>query len=179
MTTSESSPPTRYSRVAIGIHWLSAILIIGLLLQGFLMTKLGDDELKTNIYRLHVTIGYMVLILTIIRLAWARRDRRPEPLPMPSYERLVYRGTHVLLYAGAVIVAGSGILLVAGSGILPVATEVTASGIDRALPLRNAHWLFALGMSVLLVGHIGAALLYQRRNGRTLARMGIGRGLDS
>lgn len=175
MTTSESSRPTRYSRVAIGTHWLSAILIIGLLLQGLFMTKLGDDELKTNFYRLHVTFGYMVLILTIIRLAWARRDRRPEPLPMPSSERLLYRATHVLLYAGAIIVAVSGILLVAGSGIVPVATEVTASEIDRALPVRNAHWLFAMGMVILLVGHIGAALLYQRRNGQTLSRMGIGR----
>ena len=176
MAVSESSRPARYSGVAIGIHWISAILIIILLVQGLFMTKLDDDAFKTNIYRLHVTLGYLVLVLTIIRLIWGRRAPRPEPLAMPSSERLLYRGTHVLLYVGSFLAVISGILLVAGSGIIPVATEVSAADIDRTLPLRNAHWLFAIAMLVLLIGHIGGVALYQRRNGRTLSRMGVGRG---
>jgi cytochrome b561 len=175
MAASDTPRPARYSRVAIGIHWLSAILIIVLLMQGLFMTKLDDDEFKTNLYRLHVTFGYFVLILTLIRLFWVWRDERPAALPMPSTERLFYRGIHVLLYAGAFITALSGVLLVAGSGITPIATEVTASGIDRELPIRNAHWLFATGMLVLLVGHVGGVLVYHWRKGGVLSRMGIGR----
>ncbi len=176
MAVSQGPQPARYSRVMIGIHWLSAIIIIILLLQGLLMTKLEDDGLKTNIYRLHVTLGYLVLVLTIIRLTWARRDRRPEPLAMPDPERILYRGTHVLLYVGAFLATISGILLLAGSGIVPIAPEVIAADVDRSLPFRNAHWLFAMAMLILLIGHVGGVWIYQRRNGRTLERMGIGRG---
>ena len=175
MNAAEQSRPVRYGRAAIAIHWLSAVLIIILLMQGLFMTKLEDDDFKTNIYRLHVSLGYLVLILTVVRLIWARRDARPEPLAMPRTERLLYRGVYVLLYVGAFAATISGILLVIGSGIVPIATEVISSEIDRSLPFRNAHWLFATAMLILLIGHIGGAVLYQRRNGRTLSRMGIGK----
>jgi cytochrome b561 len=165
------SGPRQYGRSAATLHWLSAILIIVLLLQGLAMTKLEDGDLKTLIYQFHVSIGYLVLILSLVRVWWARRDRRPDRLDMPAAEAAAFNGVHYLLVLGAVIAATSGILLLIGSGIVPIGPAVDASEVDRSLIFRNAHYLFALGMIVLLVAHLAGGLSYQRRAGQTFGRM--------
>ena len=163
--------PAQYGRGAATLHWVSAILIIVLLMQGVFMTKFEDGESKTLFYQLHVTLGYVVLILSIIRVIWARRDRRPDPLEMPRNERLAYKGIHVLLVLGSAVTAISGILLLLGSDILPIAPAVASGDVDRSLPIRNVHFIFAFGLLVLLLAHVGGVLMYQRREGSTLSRM--------
>jgi cytochrome b561 len=179
MTTDAANPasaaPTRYGRGAVALHWLSAILIIVMLAQGLFMTKLDDGATKTLIYQFHVTLGYFVLILAVIRVVWMRRDTRPDAPPMPRGEYVAFKGVHILLTVGSFIAAISGILMLIGSGITPISPEVTAAAVDRSLPVRNAHFIFALGLIVLLIGHVGGVLIYQRRSGNTLQRMRVGR----
>ena len=167
---SETSP-RQYGRGAATFHWVSAILIIILLLQGFSMTKLELGELKTTIYQFHVTLGWFVVILSVLRVWWARRDRRPDPLEMPAAEAAAFKWVHYLLVLGAVMTATSGVLLVVGSGMVPVGPLVDAADIDGSLVFRNAHFVFALGMVVLLVAHLAGGLMYQRRAGQTFGRM--------
>lgn len=168
---SDSAAPAQYSRGAATLHWVSAILIIVMLFQGFFMTKFEDGGTKTLFYQLHVTLGYFVLLLSVIRVIWAVRDRRPAPLEMPRSEYLAYKGIHVLLVLGSVVTAISGILLLIGSDITPIAPAVASGDLDRSLPIRNAHFIFAIGMLILLLAHVGGVLMYQRRVGRTLSRM--------
>ena len=163
--------PVRYSRWAATLHWTTAILIIVLLFQGFLMTKFEDNDQKTLFYQLHVSLGYLALILSIVRVWWARRDRRPGPLEMPAAEGVAFKWVHYLLVLGAVITASAGILLLIGSGIVPVSPAVSAEEVDRSLLFRNAHWVFALGMLVLLIAHLAGGIMYQRRRGQTFGRM--------
>lgn len=163
--------PRQYSRGAAAFHWVSAILIIVLLLQGLSMTKIPDEDLKTLVYQFHVTLGYFVLILSVLRVWWARRDRRPDPLEMPAAEAKVFNGVHYLLVLGAVITAISGVLLLIGSGIVPVSPLVDAAEVDGSLLFRNAHFVFALGMAVLLLAHLAGGIMYQRRAGQTFGRM--------
>ncbi len=168
---SDPAHPAQYGRGAATLHWVSAILIIVVLVQGFFMTKLEDGDSKTLFYQLHVTLGYFVLILSIVRVIWAMRDRRPDPLEMPRSEYLAYKGIHVLLVLGSVITAISGILLLLGSDITPIAPAVASGDVDRSLPVRNAHFIFAIGMLILLLAHVGGVVMYQHRVGRTLSRM--------
>jgi cytochrome b561 len=165
------SAPLRYSRVAATLHWVTAILIIGLLIQGFVMTKAEDGDQKTLFYQLHVTLGYVALILSIARVWWARRDQRPGPLEMPAAEAVAFKWVHYLLVLGAVVTAIAGILLLIGSGIVPISIFVDSAEVDRSLVFRDAHWFFALGMVVLLIAHLAGGILYQRRNGQTFGRM--------
>lgn len=163
--------PRQYGRGAAAFHWVSAILIIVLLLQGFSMTKLELGSLKTTIYQLHVSLGYLVLILSVARVWWARRDRRPDPLEMPAAEAASFKWVHYLLVLGAVITATSGILLLIGSGVVPVGPLVDPADVDGSLIFRNAHFVFALGMVVLLFAHLAGGIMYQRRAGQTFGRM--------
>jgi len=163
--------PRQYGRGAATLHWVSAILIIVLLFQGFAMTKLEFGDSKTLFYQLHVTFGWFVVILSILRVWWARRDRRPDPLEMPAAEAASFKWVHYLLVLGAVITASSGVLLLIGSGVVPVGPLVDPADVDGSLIFRNAHMVFALGMVVLLVAHLAGGLLYQRRSGQTFGRM--------
>ncbi|MEX1297121.1 MAG: cytochrome b/b6 domain-containing protein [Candidatus Limnocylindrales bacterium] len=165
------SAPRQYGRGAAAFHWVSAILIIFLLLQGFSMTKLELGGLKTSIYQFHVTLGWLVLLLSVLRVWWARRDRRPGALEMPAVEAAAFKGVHYLLVLGAAVTATSGILLLVGSGIVPVGPLVDAADVDGSLIFRNAHFVFALGMVVLLLAHLAGGIMYQRRAGQTFGRM--------
>ncbi len=163
--------PRQYGRGAATFHWLSAILIIFLLLQGFSMTKLELGDSKTSFYQLHVSVGWFVLILALLRVWWARRDQRPAALEMPAAEASAFKGVHYLLVLGAAVTASAGILLLIGSGIVPVGPLVDAADVDGSLIFRNAHFIFALGMVVLLLAHLAGGIMYQRRAGQTFGRM--------
>ena len=88
----------RYGGVAIGLHWVSAVLILGMLPLGFLMQNAGEGD-RLLWYRLHVMVGIAVLLLTMARLVWKWFDVKPAPTPGLSGVHL--RGmelVHVLLY---------------------------------------------------------------------------------
>lgn len=85
---------TTYNRVAIILHWLMAILLIGMLLLGEDMMEIekevGEDHGAGGfaLINLHVNIGIAILILTVIRIAW-RIANPPPALPdtVKSWEK--------------------------------------------------------------------------------------------
>jgi cytochrome b561/polyisoprenoid-binding protein YceI len=88
-----------YSGTAKLLHWLIASFVVALLSVGLTMTRIGDLQLKYELYQLHKSLGVTVLGLMILRLAW-RLAAKPPPLPhMAAWERGAAQGTHVLLYA--------------------------------------------------------------------------------
>ena len=50
----------RWGSISIGLHWLTALLIIGLAIVGLIMTELPNSPLKKQIYALHKSIGLTV-----------------------------------------------------------------------------------------------------------------------
>ena len=99
----------RYSAVAIILHWLLAVLLIGMVFYGWYMEGLLEDaqsgggtsltEVQTA-YNMHKTTGIIVLVLSLIRLGW--RFTHPVPaLPegMKPWEKTVAHGTHMVFYA--------------------------------------------------------------------------------
>jgi len=83
MTT---KPRTTYDRVAIILHWLMAILLIGMLLLGEDMMEIekeiGEDhgEGGISLINLHVNIGIAILVLIVLRIVW-RIANPPPALP--------------------------------------------------------------------------------------------------
>lgn len=63
------SSPERYGRIAITIHWTSALLIIGLMIAGFRAAAMTDPAAKAALLRIHAPLGIAVLILTLARIA--------------------------------------------------------------------------------------------------------------
>ena len=100
---SATSPTARYSLVAMGLHWLMALVLIGLFGVGVYMVDLPVSPARLKLYNWHKWAGVTVLALALVRLLW-RLWKRPPPLPqtmllaMPAWQRLAHHGTHGLMY---------------------------------------------------------------------------------
>ena len=88
----------RYTRTAMALHWLIAILIIVNVTLALSADYLPDDWVRPVI-NTHKSIGITVLGLALMRLLW-RATHRPPPLPAdyPRWERIVAHVAHAALY---------------------------------------------------------------------------------
>lgn len=88
----------RYTRVAIFLHWLIAVLIVMNVVAGLTADSLPDAWVRPVIDT-HKSIGLTVLGLALLRLLW-RFSHAPPPLPpqYPRWERVAAHTGHGLLY---------------------------------------------------------------------------------
>lgn len=174
------SSPERYGTVAIAIHWITALAVIGLLASGFVAAGQTDDLAKAAILRVHATIGSVVLALTLARIAWwLTADTKPAPQAgLPRWQVRASGLVHTLLYAAILVMGFSGIGMLALSGaaaILWFGADLPLPDFDQ-YPPRAAHGLGAFFLLGLAGFHIAAALHHQFvSRDRLLARMGVGR----
>ena len=79
----------RYSRAAIALHWLTALLVAANLLLGISMVGLPISPRKLTWYLWHKSIGITIFALTSGRLAWRALHRPPPPVArLPTVQRL-------------------------------------------------------------------------------------------
>jgi cytochrome b561 len=97
-----SAAASRYSNVAILLHWMIGGLIVIQILGGLYMVSLGEAAAaeKVRLFQLHKSFGITILLLSLVRLGW-RLTHRPPPLPagMPGWQRAAARATHWSFYA--------------------------------------------------------------------------------
>ncbi len=67
-----------YTPIAKLLHWLTALLVLGMLGVGLWMVGLPLGLTKLYAYAWHKWIGLTVLVLTVLRLLW--RIHSPPPL---------------------------------------------------------------------------------------------------
>jgi cytochrome b561 len=96
--TTKAVKQTRYSTVAIALHWTIAAAIALQIVVGW---RIGDVEgvTRTAVLQLHKTIGVTILVLTVARLAW-RMAKRPPPVDssLTSIEKKASHGVHLAFY---------------------------------------------------------------------------------
>lgn len=179
---------TRYHAVAMILHWLIGLLIIGNLGLGLLLDDIPND-LKFQFYQLHKSIGITVLALTLLRIVWRFVSPAPAlPLSLKPLEIWSVRIIHFLFYILMLAIPLSGWALVSASpksiptilfGILPLpampffdgVTDQNARKVISDTISEQHEWL-AYTMIALLVLHIGAALRHHwMLNDETLLRM--------
>ena len=173
------SSPTRYGTVAIVIHWLTAIAVLGMLVSGLAAHNATDEVLRLTLLRGHAVTGSLVGILTLLRIVWwLFLDRRPaDAAGLSRGQAVAVHIVHYGLYAVILVMVASGIATVILSGGVAQLTGAAALPLpDFTLaPPFTVHGLLARGLIVLLIGHIGAAMWHQFiRRDRLLARMGLG-----
>jgi cytochrome b561 len=105
-----------YTRTAVALHWLIAVLITAGFTLGATMTDLHVSPRKVRLYAYHKWIGITVLGLVLIRCVWRLTHRPPPEEPMPDWQRRVAHFTHGLLYALMVCVPLVGWLYSSAAG---------------------------------------------------------------
>ncbi|MFN0190895.1 MAG: cytochrome b [Aestuariivirga sp.] len=174
------STPERYGALPIALHWISAILILALVVAGFIAANQIDPVAKAAILRVHAPVGTLVLVLTLFRLAWwLFIDRKPvEAAGMSTLQSRASKAVHGLFYVAIIGLAASGIamFILSGAGEILFGTSTSPLPDFWNYSPRYGHAILARLMVLLLVLHVGAALYHQFvRGDRLLARMGLGR----
>jgi cytochrome b561 len=176
----------RYGSVAIALHWLLAVAIVGAFGMGLYMADLPFSPTRLKLYNWHKWAGVTILTLSAARLLWRLMNRPPE-LPasvtaaMPAWQQKAHHGTHHLMYLlfFAVPLTGWAYSSAAGFpivwfGVLPLPDFVPVSK-ELAETIKPLHKLAAFGLAALVVLHVAAALKHQFVDrDRLLGRMGIG-----
>lgn len=192
-STANAATPTsglsaRYTPVAIVLHWVLGLTILGMFGMGLYMTELSFSPWRLKLYNWHKWAGVTLLALSLLRLVW-RLTHRPPALPqvvslgMPLWQTRAYHATHHLMYVlfFAVPLIGWAYSSAAGFPIvwlgqfpLPDLLPVNKELADQIKPL---HELAAWALVALAGLHIAAALKHQLidRDG-LLQRMLPGRG---
>ena len=171
------SGTVRYNAVAMIIHWLTALTVIGLLVVGNIMADLPNtDPDKLQLFNWHKSFGVTVLLLTVIRLAW-RLTHKPPALPdhMPAWEMRAAHGAHWLFYLLLLVPVLGWAMVSSSPRNIPTVLFNTVDwphipGLvdmdrDHKKVMRelfeNLHAAAAYTMAALIVLHIGAALRHQ------------------
>ena len=171
------STPQRYGAVAIGIHWLTAVLIVGQFAGG-VGASLADPQGKIAILRFHAPLGVAIGVLTVLRIVWwVVFDRKPQDVVGSSRAQIVAaKAVHGLLYLTILALAVSGMTLMVLSG----AGQVIFGDGARSLPDFTTfgpfygHAAMAILLLVLFAAHVAAALYHQFvRRDAILSRMWI------
>lgn len=115
----------RYSAIAIGLHWLIAVLIIANLIIGidFPEPLPGQRFSPKPLLWLHISIGVTILLLSVLRLGW-RFWRPPPPYrsEMASWEQQLARVAHAAFYVLTIGIPLSGWLVISAHKTFPFKT---------------------------------------------------------
>jgi cytochrome b561 len=153
-----------YTRTAVALHWIIALLIAGSLSLGLIMVNLHLSPLKTRLFNYHKWIGITVLGLAVIRILWRAGHRPPPEVPMPRWQALAARAAHYLLYALLIVTPVFGWMDSSAMGY-PVVylklwqlPDLVHKNKELAKVLRQIHSTLGWCVLWLVVLHAGAAL---------------------
>ncbi len=107
---------TRYTTVAIVIHWLIAAAIIFQVILGW---RAGDGPKGPEtfaLFQLHKSIGITILLLSLFRLAWKlTHTSPPPPVGQPNWERIASHVVHWGFYGIMIGLPLTGWIIVSAS----------------------------------------------------------------
>jgi cytochrome b561 len=155
----------RYGTIAIALHWLMALLIIGSIALGLYMVELALSPTKLKLYSWHKWAGVTIFLLAILRVLWRIRHPAPPPIPgLPKWQITAAHATHLAVYVLLFAIPISGWLMssafgfqVMYFGVLPIPDLI---GKDKALAeqLVEVHEILNFALWLLLFLHVVAAV---------------------
>ena len=154
-----------YTKTAMSLHWLMAILLFGLLALGFYMHDLPLSPQKLQFYSWHKWAGVTAFLLVLVRLAW-RATHVPPALPasMPKLMQFAAHAGHFMLYALMLAIPLTGWLMSSAKGfqtvylgIIPL-PDLLAKDKEIGDTLATVHQVLNFTMAALVITHVAAAL---------------------
>ena len=156
---------SRYTTIAICLHWLMALLLVAQFAVGIYMHELPLSPWKLQIYSWHKWAGVTAFLLVLLRLAW-RFSHRPPALPggTSPVMRFAAQAGHATLYLLMLAVPLSGWLMSSAKGfqtvyfgILPIPDLLSR---DKPLGdlLQTVHQSLNFLFAAVVIVHVGAAL---------------------
>lgn len=168
-----------FGLLTISLHWLMAVVIVGLFCLGLYMTDLTYYD---RFYKLapwiHKSVGVLLFFALIGRWIWHRFSPPPALLPAARWEQRIAKLTHKIFYLLIIAVAFSGYLISTAKGQgIDVFNWFTLPALPPLLPDQEdlageIHEILTYLLILLAAAHAGAALKHHFWNkDATLKRM--------
>lgn len=178
----------RYDKVAILLHWVVGVLILGMFALGFWMHELPKElkvdsldlfelgiytvqfseptSLRTFYFNLHKSIGVTVLALVVFRVFWRLRHVPPAfPQTMQAWEKKLAEVVHRAMYLLMLAMPLSGVLMSIYSkyGIQWFGITLVEGLDNPALrdTFKEAHEMIGFLLLLLIVLHVVAAIKHK------------------
>lgn len=154
----------QYSTRLASLHWLTLILFIAAFYLGHELDETEAAAAKMALYPYHFILGDLVLILTLIRTYFLRKDGKPAPIGSTStVAHKVAVGVHHLLYLLLIALPISGMVMINTSGVVAALQAHDASKLPD-LEKFTSHEVHAAIVAIMLLTialHVVAALYHQ------------------
>ncbi len=161
-----------YSKRAIRLHWISALLILIEWPLGKFGVD-GDGSTTDLVNALHIWIGLAVCGLTIWRVVYHFTGPKVEDLPMPTWEKWLFKINHTILYLALLGASLTGVAMLVSSGQLPPFTGSVKMEMLEEATGGELHEAPTTVLMFMFVMHVAGVVYYQVLHGRTLRRMGV------
>lgn len=182
MHPSTAVSPSRapaYDRMAVALHWIVALALVGQVLLGWYVHEIPRGTPARGWWiNLHKSTGLVLGLLVLFRLAWRLRQGAPAEAPgLATWQRYAARASHALLYACMLALPLTGYL----------ASNFSRHGVkffnalllppwgvdDKAVyaALNGAHVALTWVLLALVAVHVLAALAHLFRRDGVFARM--------
>ena len=175
-------PIRRYSNAAVAFHWITVALVLTQVVIGFTFAEFMEKgPARAEVFAWHKTIGALILVLALARLAYRLRNP-PPPFPpeLPRWRRIVAVWNHRAFYFLLIVLPLTG--LVAVSGMSPTGTTRLIGGItipiipgigkEAGETSGDLHVVLVFTTIALLLLHVAAAIQQQFfEHDRTAGRM--------
>jgi cytochrome b561 len=168
--TAPQSAVLRYSNATVTFHWVTVALVLTQAYLGFTFALSDEGPARDEVFVWHKTVGMIILLLTLARLAY-RLKNPPPPFPpeLPAWERFAAVWNHRLFYTLLIAMPIVGFIAVSGFASGP--TTPIAGGIqvpvipgvsrDTGELAGEVHEIAAFLLVALILVHIAAALKHQ------------------
>ncbi len=153
-----------YGAISKFLHWIVALLVVGLLIVGFVMGDIGDKHIRMQVYNIHKLLGLGVLLLMLLRVMWRIINIQPKyPATVPNWEQRAARAVHDVIYLCLIAMPLSGWIMSTASGHAPhiAGWTMNAPGLAESKELgylgAKLHFWLAWAIPGVVLLHIAAA----------------------
>ena len=147
------------------LHWAVAALVLVQVALGLTAAGWRLSPLKLDLFVWHKSLGFVILLLVVVRLIWRLANPTPAlPAGTSRLERVAARASHALFYALLIALPINGWVINSAANVpfsifwmLPLPAIVAP---DRVLAgdAENAHFVLFSLLALLVMLHAGAAL---------------------
>ncbi|MBX2839446.1 MAG: cytochrome b [Gammaproteobacteria bacterium] len=172
----------QFGWVSRSIHWITAVLVLVVLVMGFWLTRAELSLATIAYFGYHKTIGFVVLVLFVVRVVWHRYSPVPKSVESDSdLQNKLAHLVHRLFYCMLIAMPLSGWIASSATGIDSVIfnrwTVWSIAPTSEAIADFGfaVHAMLGKALAGLVVLHVCGAMYHAfvLRDG-TLRRMIIG-----
>lgn len=159
---------TQYGLIARILHWTSVAMLLTIIVIASEFADKTDGPEKLELISRHSSLGLMLLVLMMARLAW--RNLNPNPIhsySIKTWQKLLAVSLHRSIYVIIIAQCFLGILLLLTSGEAFHFFDIfeLPALLEQVSPLHESvlgfHYLISVMIYPLFAIHISAAIYHQ------------------